>query len=578
MDHLPLPTESLALRNPKTLFLCNNLSYYDNGDFSTYPERAGVDVQDFLTAKIVDWDDLAPFLQAWLWFGSIKEVIDEILPHEHRHGKQLQDLFVDEEHEGRAYLNTRRLPGILSSAKVRSWRSLKRKVSPVLVKVRSVIDQVASTMSWTHYLETSCTSHPLPIGFTVLLSIQVLEATLRCFLEHTCKIPTEPSEVPTSEASFSLLHCLLQQAGWCPNRVRRLPRDIRALYYMSFMQPFGHQSHRQCTLEACRAIAPDQPLPRFDPLHSTTTCNCDVVIMYNEALKNFHDRGNFPVLSFREVDGGQRRLQIAQRSFSNHSTSAQEYVAISHVRHLGLGNLGSASLPSCQLASLQMLADTTMDSKRASFWIDTMCLPLDTESRRASLKHVSSIYKLATKVVVVDPSMCRYAVDSAQECLFRIRYSAWKERLWTLQEGVAGNQLYFEFKNKTVELRAILHDYEAGAMRLLSPVILSHKLDTVWLKEALEALALDIKSVVGQNLTDLEPRKLSKILRLGYLAFPVYRYLCEEDERRHLNVVIETLKSVYPACQLRTARIMFVKDCAMERLRDVALSTRSIFT
>ena len=69
---------------------------------------------------------------------------------------------------------------------------------------------------------------------------------------------------------------------------------------------------------------------------------------------------------------------------------------------------------------------------------------------------MASIFQRASKVLVLDPSLyeCDLPADSEEalpeETLFRIGYSKWTQRLWTLQEGVFEKDLYFQFRSGAV--------------------------------------------------------------------------------------------------------------------------------
>jgi hypothetical protein len=573
MDHLSLPTDSLARCAPEIAYVYQDGFTYDRGDFYTYPERAGINIRHVLSAKEIDCDGLAPFFQAWLWFGLIEEVIGKSLPSEDNCNGQLLNLFVTIDQNGRRILNTCALLSALSKTEQRHPQRPANHVARILQKVRCVITDVTSTPTWRSYLELFSAASPLPITFTVLLSVQVLEETLRCSLgdEYTSLIPKTPQS-STSPYSLCLLHCLLKCAGWCPHRVTDLPRSVRTLYYLTFITPYGYQEHYQCTRETCNAMSPEQPLPQFHPVHSTPDCHCGFIEIHEDILEAIHDAREIPVLTFVGSQGRQRRLEITRLRGLRQAHTIRQYVAISHVRHLGLGNLLSTSLPYCQLASLQMLANESLGTERAPFWIDTMCLPLDRERRISSLRQVSSIYKLATKVVVLDPSMYQHAVDSAEECLIRIRYSAWKDRLWTLQEGVVAQELYFQFKNKTVGLVTTVREYEAGLARLLHPVRMSHTPDINWLHYALDGLAIDMKGIDWKSQAGLSSKKMARVLRLGYLAFPIYRYFCEESESRYLDNVVDALQGIYPISDMHSLQLPVEERSSQERLRILEAS------
>jgi hypothetical protein len=578
MDHLPIPTDGLAWCPPEVDYVCHGRHMFDFGDFSTYPERTGIDIEQILTATAeVDWDGLAPFFQAWLWFGLINEAICLFSPREERGREQLLDQFITIHPNKRKVLNTCALPRVLSASKTAISQDSAHEIAYALRKARCVITKISSTASWQSYLSAITNAGPLPIASRVMLSIQILEETISYALEdRIAGLTPKNSQSYISPLSMSLLHILLRRAGWCPYRFRDLPCSVRVLYYLTFFTPTEYQEHYECSQEACSALHPEQPLSNFRPVHSSTQCRCGFEETSEDLLEAVHDAGEFPVLTFVEFCGGQRRLEIIRLHGLERANNPSQYIAISHVRHLGLGNLTSTSLPYCQLASLQLLANELSGTTRAPFWIDTMCLPLERNRRNSSLKVISSVYKLAAKVVVLDPTLYHHAVSSAEECIFRIRYSAWKERLWTLQEGVLAQDLHFKFKNKIVALAEILQQHESTTAQLLPRVLASHKTDVSWLHFALEGLVSDLKGTYWVSQPIPSKRKMARILRFGYLAFPIYRYFCEEKENRCLNVVVNALHDIYIAGHARTIRRPLKENAARERLMRLEASIVAI--
>ncbi len=73
MDHLSKPENPFKpLAIP---FL--GAPHYDGGDFAGYPERMGFNIEIMPLGLVRDksLDDVAAFLQMWLYFGTLKEVL-----------------------------------------------------------------------------------------------------------------------------------------------------------------------------------------------------------------------------------------------------------------------------------------------------------------------------------------------------------------------------------------------------------------------------------------------------------------------------------------------------------------------
>lgn len=63
-------------------------------------------------------------------------------------------------------------------------------------------------------------------------------------------------------------------------------------------------------------------------------------------------------------------------------------------------------------------------------------------------------YLEAAHVLVLDSSLQCYdrRLTTVLEVLVGISNTGWMQRLWTLQEGVLANKLWFQFKDEPVEL------------------------------------------------------------------------------------------------------------------------------
>ncbi|GME22954.1 hypothetical protein TRIVIDRAFT_227713 [Neofusicoccum parvum] len=202
------------------------------------------------------------------------------------------------------------------------------------------------------------------------------------------------------------------------------------------------------------------------------------------------------------------------------------------------------------MQELARCASTASDAP--PFWIDVMCVPISGAYHSESIRRIRWVYAKAEKVLVLDPSLYTHHVGSCEEALIRIRYSLWKRRLWTLQEGVLAKQLCFKFWDEIVALDELLEQYESSCS---FPLLQRQNFDALpingYLPEILTLLDDDIKTfkklrrTVPELTEGIDYEKLCRALRLGYLGTPRYRYFIEDDELAPMAEVLRTLAGVY---------------------------------
>lgn len=112
MDHLLAPSKPI-FKNPKIKYTC--LEEYDQGDFCSYPARAGWSDEDVFAAE--RWnthissgcrtlEEVESFLQTWLFFGSIHSFFGDSI--------KLDD-FVTKQRGRTSYIHTKNLEKAASS-------------------------------------------------------------------------------------------------------------------------------------------------------------------------------------------------------------------------------------------------------------------------------------------------------------------------------------------------------------------------------------------------------------------------------------------------------------------------------
>lgn len=554
MDHLPLPTDNFA-RSPIAIpYLCDEKYSYDDQGFLTYPSRCGVDIWGLCEQEQPNLEPWAPFLQAWLWFGLLGETIG-VGSRIHIPQQRITSFasFIKTAEDGNRYVVTTNLQESIVMASKKNQAPLfnefhRIRFDACLSQTNQVVESILATQPCNARIATASRMTDLPILYHVLLSIQVLVQTLHA--SRTILFPKQPlfmiREPINQRRAPQLVDILLKESGWCPFEITRLPNDVRVRHYLSYIAPFDVRGHHSCTSEKCVwGVFEDT---QIHPRHTTEGCSCSSIDIPDAQITKIVDEGDIALVTFSENLGGARLIDVKKfRVEQAESDQSAIFVAISHVRFAGLGNGQAYSLPYCQLSLLQCTANSLLGSKDkcVPFWIDTMCLPRDYVRRKQALRDLHLVYESATKVLVLDPSLARHSIGSTQDAMLRIRYSLWKKRLWTLQEGVQAQELHVLFFNQTIDLEKLTDEYMQLPNPILKPFALSRPLKRETLKQILEKYDGDIKMIASRCGQGDRLRSLRSNLRLGYLASPLYRFLCEDQEMRDSAAVVDTLLEIY---------------------------------
>lgn len=561
MDHIPFWSDQLGHKPIKVPYLCDNPFRYDDLGFLTYPCRVGVDTtalaeDNLQTMKL---RDAGAFLQAWLWFGLLNESI-LVGSRETTAPKRLSSNAFIKISDGCQYLSTQDLLECIrsdvemhSSPSYRSFRSAR--IASCIQLATSFIRRALSST----YLRGLLTEHDKDqnslVTMNVLLSCQILCETLT----EGYEIGTGSSFLPTlgDTQPLDLANHLLRRSEWCPRQIENMPKIVSFRYYLSFCLSrtkcsYYVQGRRDCR---CSLDKEQEQLPK----HTFTDCSCDHLEAPPSETRLTSQARKITLCRFQPQHGGQ--ISFVDRTLDE--LISTPYVAISHVRSAGLGNLVANSLPSCQVARLQIMADEVSKSLGLGtdilFWIDTLCLPITKAQKRSAPTPVRRVFSLAKAVLVLDPPLYLHTFASSQEALIRIRYSVWKERLWTLEEGSTAKRLFFRFSHGMVTLESLLVSMEKSTdndllkwvVRRTQPWGLAHDLpEKQALPRLVEHLADDLQALRREwrdapETKGLDKEKLKRVLRLGYLANPAFRYFVQEDEYEGILAIWAPLIKVY---------------------------------
>ncbi|GIZ44570.1 hypothetical protein CKM354_000776500 [Cercospora kikuchii] len=241
----------------------------------------------------------------------------------------------------------------------------------------------------------------------------------------------------------------------CPQRVECLMYSglaVTQTYIATSIIGHDESDHGDCRFgQFCRSSQAQIPLPAH-----TRECagKCDVVLLASDQrleLERSIEYTGYGLLRF-----GCNSLDNAAYSVCTPSAEVQ-YVAFSHVSH-GLGNPLQNGLPACQLLRLKRIMQQA-DCATYAFWLDPLCVPLNSDWKSRAVEKMDEVYRQASKVIVVDRDLmrCRGNNIFRRMCMLM---SDWITRIWTLQEAVLpGDKLFVAFADGVKHVNSIIKDW-----------------------------------------------------------------------------------------------------------------------
>jgi hypothetical protein len=441
-----------------------------------FPERKGFDEKRLRKGDFSDKPsrEVIAFLQAWLFVGVLKEVLEP-----YGFNVDVED-FVRENENGERVITTVHLPKYMwywfasetPSAYLEDSIHMPR-IKPFLEWLNSIINDLVRldrvsplfpdfTLASNSPGSTNEFSHNPwdKILLSIVLLGQHIDAAFQQLHESLCNEPRTSSGRKNWEFT-RLGYNLLTEAGWCLGEIsnfRQSTPNVACLYYISFFdrKSLG-RDHSKCSTEQC--IANNINDAQYVVRHVDNTCNgcCSHIVVEDQGETNGPITtallgGNIPTISV-VMDNETRKHKVVVTTHLP-TMEIRRYVAISHVWSDGLGNPRRNSLPTCQLLRLQKLVNDMYDSNdgQVNFWIDTICVPLEPLARKLAIIRMAKTYEGADKVLVLDSSLQNVSSHNpSEELLMRIRCTIWGQRLWTLQEGMLANDLYFQFRDGLIQ-------------------------------------------------------------------------------------------------------------------------------
>lgn len=487
MDHLPVPPEA-AEPPHKVLLRCDPSSWFgyhlDPPSFTTYPESQGKDPEVFLFGDVGDVEATESFLQQWLFFGLLYEVVNSC-------GPVLRDFegFISVDEDGTRLVTTALLPQVITG-----WQEAKNAlptdqqliammhVDNILTDARFYIGKMSRLAPNVDIL--------LPMDGEIQLSIIVLGETLDFSKANIFKDLTGGQ--PTSLTLYGNEHWLgwlLREQGCCPEAVRMLEATASAgTMYYAYRSGLlrDRKDHAKCSEDSCAVYQVDTTT--YKTAHVGENCDCPYIEAPMGKVRQILSEGSFPVITISSTSSG---LVVDAVKPS----PGVVYTAISHVWSDGLGNPRSNALPGCQLQYImekvlwRRASADKKESQVARLWIDTLCVPLDEPLRGRAIELIKTTFAGASEVLVFDARLQKLsALVHYTESLMRIKLSSWFRRLWTFLEGVLARNLYFQFADGSIDMRVWQFDrYEDTSTNLwnLLPVEASQ---VYWILRRLDRL------------------------------------------------------------------------------------------
>lgn len=502
MDHVPLPTRPLIGRL-EIPFLCRQS--YDGGDLETYPERVGWTVNRWIkpiifrsAAGLVGTRDIAGFLQTWLFFGLLNNVLD---------GEVDLDLFKTTSQLGSTFLNTQNLESTVQSWTLKAWEDHWGEDQSALIqwsqKCKSCLREArAVILSLVFALEDEPDDLLSKLCMAIAVLIEYLGHVVNNALESQGLQKLYPGAFNTNrDKLWNPLTTAMRAHGWCPSRLRTLVPDTTETtllwYYANLKPPAVRDAHVQCTNYECASLQLDTQT--YSSAHSIQNCMCSFNGPQPSELLHVVEAGLLPIVIVRTIRGRHVRVHLESRN------SDVDFVAISHVWADGNGNPGANTLPSCALQQVQCYVNALRDPQHQAdmpFWMDTMCLPVKPQHvRQQAIANMDEAFKHATAVLVLDKYL--RTIDSHQistaEMIARIAASNWTLRMWTFLEGRLAKHIFFQFKDRAIDIHQAMREqlFATVNWQAWSP------------EQSLAARELDRSLILSYNATRLSYRSKS---------------------------------------------------------------------
>ena len=448
MEHvLPYPSDSDI--RPLTV---PHIAYprYDRtvlGSFRQFPARCGFRAPNGALNVDRSHEDLAEFLQSWLYFGTLEEILEGPI-------LSIQD-DID-----------LRIPDTVGRP-LRDHRVACTQTE--LERVRELITLAQSY--WVLFDEINAA--PSSKLALVSLSVQILLQHCRHVfgVEDDKFFPLQNWELSSSART---LLSRIQYGGRCPWTAAHACTglDCIYLYYISSVKRSQRTiQHSTCSPEACQAAG---VVPQ--PKHRFQSCSCVNVRPPLEKIVDIVKTGGIPLISIKSGPGKALTVNVIRCSMHSRYTAVSHVWAdnqlcsgtdsnqvyqcqLEHVNNLVLGIKRSETPLVDNFAFVKALWKRSRSARTGLFWLDTLCVPeSDPMLRQKAIDQMNLIYARASEVLVLDEELQQIHTGAEDildlqsgsaghlfaaptyhrllDVLARFISCGWMGRAWTSQEGV----------------------------------------------------------------------------------------------------------------------------------------------
>lgn len=312
---------------------------YQGGNFATYPcdQTSPFDLARLQEGDLGEHsqDAVASMLQAWLYFGLLKETLQLDVN---------EADFVRQDDNGRSLITTANLRSYLHRWKISHESAKADPAELARRKTRTVEALRTSHAEWADFNDFAAI-----VGAEVELSIQLLG----CALEHAVTSVSANSaqerfepwvngdEAPWRRTTSAFVEERMRRIGWCPSVIRQIrqPFKLALQTYVSLLRPSfdgGPEAHGECEFGdvGCRQNNINEATYVTRHVEGCECASKDpsaFLEVDGDELRRILKRGEIPLvyLDVGKERDGIARLQVVSWMYE------RQYTAISHVCVVG---------------------------------------------------------------------------------------------------------------------------------------------------------------------------------------------------------------------------------------------------
>ena len=349
MDLLCEPNDPISPLEDRTPYVC--IEKWDGGVFRTYAHRKGKTrvlpsslryipdlppaEQPYLeTLYPTPREELQPFLQTWLFFGMLAEMLSL---NEVAEGERLIDEATANESIAKLHADlATRDNGIdyLDAAAVLSWGDLFRERLALAPDRKQRMIYLCQCLQYAMALLNGTQEN---VDHTVRYSINALGELFSTGIYAASTLAQPKVQLPVLGFSWhnnfiragGLVEKRMLDQGWCPSEIEKIRstfQGLNTMHYTSRLRREERQDHSGCSVTACSAFQIDMKM--YEPRHASVGCKCgSIEVDAAQVTRILRSTESFPVIrvEFPTADDADMTLFVEEYQ------PGVSYVALSHV-------------------------------------------------------------------------------------------------------------------------------------------------------------------------------------------------------------------------------------------------------